>query len=92
MEYKHKNYFADNQVISGYNLFINDKITQTCSTKEYIGSLLKKADFYSKNWMASPVQIKEGCTNLGTAYIPLSETQSLYVVLRESQKDIRKAK
>lgn len=80
LEYEYQNSQTKNAVVRGFQISINSK-------KKDENSIDPIIDFKSKSFDSIRcISNQYGCVNLGEQFIPISETTTLYIVLRESQK------
>ena len=80
LEYEYVDAQAKTNLIRGFQISINSKKKDD----NYIDPLIS---FKSKSYDSiSCITNRYGCVNLGEQFIPISETTTLYIVLRESKK------
>lgn len=80
LEYEYTNAQTKNTVTRGFQISVNTK-------KKDENTIDPIIDFKSKSFDSIRcISNQYGCVNLGEQFIPISETATLYIVLRESQK------
>lgn len=85
MEYEYFSKKRNKKVIRGYQIFINDKEPENNKLVYFKGGRIKSNNYEKTQCLI----IDHGCGNLGGTFIPVSESEKIFIGLRLSDLPIK---